>query len=120
MTPAGIYDQIMRYKNHYGIKDIFITENGSAWPDVLDHDGRVQDEKRTDYLRRHLKQVHRAIENGAPVKGYFAWSFLDNFEWSLGYRPRFGLVYVDYATQKRYIKDTGYAYRDIIDKNGLP
>jgi beta-glucosidase len=119
VTPMGFYDQIMRYANHYRIDKIFITENGSAWQDVLAHDGRIRDEKRIDYLKRHVREVHRAISDGAKVDGYFAWSFLDNFEWALGYRPRFGLVYVDYPTQMRYIKDSGYAYRDIIRQNGL-
>lgn len=120
VTPVGIHDQLMHWTNHYGIKKIYITENGSAWPDVLGHDGRVHDDKRVDYLNRHVEQVARAVADGAPVKGYFAWSFLDNFEWSLGYRPRFGLVYVDYATQKRYIKDSGYRYGEIIRHNGMP
>ena len=119
VTPVGMYEQIRFWTDRYNIKEIYITENGSAWPDVLNHEGRVQDDSRVDYLRCHLHQVHRAVEEGAPVKGYFAWSLLDNFEWSMGYRPRFGLVYVDYPTQNRFIKDSGFAYRDIICANGL-
>lgn len=119
VTPAGMYDQIRFWTEAYKVKNMVITENGSAWPDVLDHSGRVHDDKRCDYLVRHLAQVHRAVESGAPVSGYFAWSLLDNFEWSYGYRPRFGLVYMDFPTQKRYIKDSGFLYRDIIRNNGL-
>jgi beta-glucosidase len=78
----------------------------------LDPDGRIRDEKRQKYLVDHLLQVHRAIDDGVPVKGYFAWSFMDNFEWAYGYRPRFGLTYTEYASQKRYIKDSGFLYRD--------
>ena len=119
ITPHGLYEHLMMLKREYRPIDIVITENGSAWQDVLDPNGRVQDVKRQDYLRQHLLQVHRAIEEGAPVIGYFYWSLLDNFEWALGYRPRFGLIYVDYANQQRYIKDSGYLYRDIIAANGL-
>jgi beta-glucosidase len=120
VTPVGMYEQIMQWHQEYRIKEIVITENGSAWQDVLAHDGRVQDRKRCDYLVRHLAQVRRAIVDGAPVTGYFAWSLLDNFEWALGYRPRFGIVYVDFASQRRYIKDSGFLFRDIIRNNALP
>ncbi len=119
VTPRGIYDVIMRLWREYGAKRLIITENGSAWPDVLSHDGRVRDEKRQRYLKDHLAMVHKALQEGAPVYGYITWSLLDNFEWNKGYRPRFGLVYVDYPTQKRYIKDSGYLYRDIIAANGF-
>ncbi len=119
VTPVGLYEHLMMLTTDYEAKDIFITENGSAWQDVLDPDGRIRDEKRQKYLVDHLLQVHRAIEDGVPVKGYFAWSFMDNFEWAYGYRPRFGLIYTEYASQKRYIKDSGFLYRDIIAANGL-
>ncbi len=119
VTPLGLYEHLIMLKTEYEAKDIFITENGSAWQDVLDPDGRIRDEKRQKYLVDHLLQVHRAIEDGVPIKGYFAWSFMDNFEWAYGYRPRFGLVYTEYASQKRYIKDSGLLYHDIITANGL-
>ena len=70
-------------------------------------------------LVRHLAMLHRAISEGAPITGYFAWSFMDNFEWASGFRPRFGLVYTEYASQNRYIKDSGYLYSDIMRANGL-
>jgi beta-glucosidase len=120
VTPAGLHDQIMRLTTRYRAKEIVVTENGSAFQDVLGPEGRVRDLGRQDYLRRHLGEVHRAIQQGAPVSGYFAWSLLDNFEWTFGYRPRFGLVYLEFASQARYIKDSGYLYRDIIKSNGLP
>ena len=86
-----------------------ITENGAAFDDQPDADGYVDDTNtRVDYLRRHLTAVHQAIEAGADVRGYLAWSLMDNFEWAEGFVPRFGLAYVDYETQHRYIKDSGY------------
>lgn len=119
VTPGGFYESIMTLKNKYDAHEIVVTENGSAWQDVLTHDGKVQDDKRQNYLEKHLSQVHRAIKDGAPVTGYFAWSFMDNFEWAYGYRPRFGLVYVDYPTQQRFIKESGFLYGKIIQQNGL-
>ena len=119
ITPVGIFQQLMLLYREYGVKNIVITENGSAWPDVLDPEGNVRDEKRQKYLLDHLGQVHRAMEHGAPVTGYFVWSFMDNFEWTQGYRPRFGLVYTDYATQNRYIKDSARLFSTIIKENGI-
>jgi beta-glucosidase len=119
ITPMGLYEHIMDVHNKYGAKDIYITENGSAWQDILGPDGRVHDEKRQDYLIKHLNVVHRSIQDGAPVRGYFAWSLLDNFEWASGYRPRFGLVYTEYGSQRRYIKDSGYLYSDVIKANAV-
>ncbi len=119
VTPLGLYEQIMRWTRHYKIENIYITENGSAWPDVLGPSGQVRDDDRIDYLERHVAMVHRALREGAPVRGYFAWSFMDNFEWRFGYRPRFGLVYVDYPTGRRFIKDSGFRFRDIIRAGGL-
>ncbi len=119
VTPGGFYESIMTLKNKYNVHEIIVTENGSAWHDVLSHDGKVYDDKRQDYLRKHLFQVHRAINDGAPVTGYFAWSLMDNFEWAFGYRPRFGLIYVDYPTQQRFIKESGFLFKKIIQENGL-
>ena len=85
-----------------------------AHPDVVEggpEDGRVHDLRRIDYLRKHIAQVGRARADGMAVDGYFYWSFMDNFEWSLGYRPRFGLVHVDFGTQRRTIKDSGHWFR---------
>lgn len=120
VTPVGLFEHLVWLHKRYQVKEIVVTENGSAYQDVLGPDGRVHDLKRQAYLRQHLYQVHRAIQVGVPISGYFAWSLLDNFEWSYGYRPRFGLIYTEFASQARYIKDSGYLYRDIISQNGLP
>jgi beta-glucosidase len=98
---------------------MLVTENGICVPDGLDFDGRVRDIRRTAYLRDHLAQVHRAIRDGAPVRGYFVWSLLDNFEWALGYSKRFGLVYVDFETQQRTVKDSGRWFAQVVKENGL-
>jgi beta-glucosidase len=98
---------------------LVITENGSAFPDVVE-DGRVVDEARTRYLVDHLRAVHRAIAEGADVRGYFAWSLLDNFEWAEGYSQRFGIVHVDYATQVRTVKQSGHTLARAIKANAVP
>lgn len=101
----------------YGLP-ILITENGVSLNDSVSMDGKVHDPQRTDFLYRYLGQLKRAVGEGIPVLGYQHWSVMDNFEWAEGYDPRFGLVYVDYATQKRIVKDSAYAYREIIRTNG--
>ncbi len=111
--PEGIYDLLKKYAGYEGIKKLYITENGAAFHDQLVA-GRVVDPYRIDYLRDYTAQVIRARAEGVPVAGYFAWSLFDNFEWAEGYHARFGLIYVDYLTQRRYIKDSGYWYRDQI------
>jgi beta-glucosidase len=117
--PPGMYELLMRVWKDYRPPVILVTENGIPVPDGVDLDGRVRDERRIRYLRDHIAQVHRALTDGAPVQGYFVWSLLDNFEWAHGYRMRFGLVYVDYDTQKRYIKDSGRWYAGVIRENGV-
>ena len=96
----------------------YFTENGMAGSDVISLDGKVHDPNRIDFLHRYLKELSEAIDMGANVVGYFQWSLLDNLEWSNGYRDRFGLVYVDFPTGKRIIKDSGYWYKDVIASNG--
>ena len=93
---------------------IYITENGSAWPDTVSEDGEVHDPDRVSYLHGHLEAVADAVENGVDIRGYFAWSLLDNFEWAYGYEKRFGIVHVDYDTLKRTVKDSGREYARII------
>ena len=93
---------------------IYITENGSAWPDTVSEDGEVHDPDRVSYLHEHLEAVADAVENGVDIRGYFAWSLLDNFEWAYGYEKRFGIVHVDYDTLKRTVKDSGREYARII------
>ncbi|HSP55488.1 MAG TPA: GH1 family beta-glucosidase [Dehalococcoidia bacterium] len=111
--PAAIYRTLMRMHKDYG-KPIYVTENGSSWPDELTADGRVHDADRIDCYNGYIGQVARAIDEGADVRGYYAWSLLDNFEWGFGYSQRFGLVYVDFENGlKRIVKDSGYWYRDL-------
>jgi beta-glucosidase len=97
---------------------IVITENGMCNLDWVDADGRVRDPQRIDYTRRHLQNLARAIAEGVDVRGYFHWSIMDNFEWAEGYKERFGLIHVDYATQKRTLKESAHWYRDVIASGG--
>jgi len=118
--PAGMYEILTRiWKDYEPSCELMVTENGIPVPDGLDFDGRVRDERRIRYLESHVAQVHRAIQDGVPVKGYFHWSLTDNFEWALGYGPRFGLVHVDYRTLKRTIKDSGRWFARVIKENGF-
>jgi beta-glucosidase len=98
---------------------VYITENGSAWDDEVDTDGQVHDPERVGYLREHLGALADSVAAGTDIRGYFAWSLLDNFEWSYGYGKRFGIVRVDYDTQERILKDSGREYARIIAANGL-
>jgi beta-glucosidase len=120
LTPQGLENLLVRWHKEHGDKlpDLYITENGCAYGDGPGADGAVHDPKRVDYLQTHLKAVSNAIAQGSPVKGYYQWSLMDNFEWALGYDKRFGIVHVDFDTQKRTIKDSGYWYRDQIKNNG--
>ena len=115
--PAGLEEMLLRLTKEYDARTLYVTENGSAWTDEADANGYVADHERTAYLLDHVDAVAEAVAQGAPVRGYFAWSLLDNFEWAYGYRPRFGLAYVDYATQRRVLKLSGETYRDLIDRN---
>ena len=112
--PDGLHRLLVRLAADYSPSAIYVTENGAAFPDVRSHDGRVHDPERTAYLQSHVDAVWRAVADGAPVKGYFVWSLLDNFEWAHGYAKRFGIVYVDYPTLERVPKDSFYWYRDFI------
>ena len=117
--PPGIYQILKRVHNDYDEPVIYITENGVAFPDKIDENGRVNDESRIEYLKGHFLQANRAIEDGVKLSGYFVWSLLDNFEWAYGYSKRFGLIYTDYPTQKRIIKASGWWYKKVIEKNGV-
>ncbi len=117
--PDGIYNMLGRLHFNYHFPAIFITENGAAFVDKVDENGEVHDPARLSYIRRHLQQVHRAIEIGVPMKGYFAWSLMDNFEWGFGYSKRFGIVYVDYATQKRTLKSSAKWYKGVVTENAV-
>lgn len=117
ITPECMYWSAKFFYKRYGLP-IMITENGMANIDFVYEDGKVHDPQRSEYLRLHLRNLKRANDEGIPVIGYSCWSFLDNFEWAEGYDKRFGLVYVDYKTQKRTLKDSAYVYREIIESNG--
>jgi beta-glucosidase len=112
--PDGLHRLLVRVGEEYAPPAIYITENGAAFGDVRGHDGGVHDPERVAYLESHIGAVGRAAADGAPVKGYFVWSLLDNFEWAHGYSKRFGIVYVDYPTLERVPKDSFYWYRDMI------
>jgi len=112
--PEGLHRLLVRLAEDYAPPAIHVTENGAAFGDVRVHDGAVHDPERIAYLESYIDSVARAIADGAPVKGYFVWSFLDNFEWAHGFSKRFGLVYVDYPTLERVPKDSFYWYRDLI------
>lgn len=118
INPQGFTDLLVRLQADYGVP-IIITENGAAFDDVLGPDGRVADPGRTEFLAGHLRAVHDAIGAGVDVRGYFAWSLLDNFEWAHGYRRRFGLVYVDYQTQARVPKDSAHWYAQVARDNAV-
>ena len=112
--PDGLHQLLVRVARDYEPNAIYITENGAAFGDVRVHNGRVHDPERTAFLQSHIAAVGRAVADGSPIKGYFVWSMLDNFEWAFGYSKRFGIVYIDYPTLERVPKDSFYWYRDFI------
>jgi beta-glucosidase len=112
--PDGLRQVLARVNRDYSPKAVYITENGAAFPDVVDHEARVLDPERQHYLESHLDAAARAVLEGVPLKGYFVWALMDNFEWSWGYWKRFGLVHVDYPTQERTPKASFAWYRDFI------
>jgi beta-glucosidase len=112
--PEGLRQLLTRVTDEYGAQSIYVTENGSAWPDHIAPDGTITDPNRIAYLQQHLDACARAVGAGAPLAGYFAWSLLDNFEWAYGYAKRFGLIHVDYPTQQRTVKASGHLYAEII------
>ncbi|OLO29517.1 beta-glucosidase [Streptomyces sp. MNU77] len=110
----GLEQLLLRLTGEYGVGRIYVTENGSAYEDVVAADGSVHDPERVRYLEEHLAACARAVGKGAPLAGYFAWSLMDNFEWAYGYDKRFGLVHVDYATQHRTVKSSGRRYAELV------
>ena len=119
MTPSTFTDLLVRLAADYGSPPILVTENGCALDDVLGPDGEVHDPRRVDFYRGHLAAVEEAIGRGVDVRGYFAWSLMDNFEWGYGYAQRFGITYVDYPTQRRIPKDSARWYAEVVRRNGL-
>ncbi|WP_051425493.1 GH1 family beta-glucosidase [Jiangella gansuensis] len=119
IAPASFRDLLIRLHREYQLP-VVVTENGGVFGDTPAHDGRVHDVRRSAFLRDHVEALGQALAAGADVRGYLHWSLLDNFEWALGYRPRFGLVHVDYVTGRRTIKDSARLYARIARTGALP
>jgi beta-glucosidase len=118
--PRGLSDLLVRLHREYRPPRLYVTENGAAFPDHPDAEGRVQDSERLAYIRDHLREAWRAVsEEGVPLAGYFVWSLLDNFEWACGYARRFGIVRVEPGSLRRTWKQSAYFYRDLIARNAL-
>jgi beta-glucosidase len=119
IDPSGLDELLLRLHRDYPSLPLFVTENGAAFDDGVDAQGRVRDQARIRFLDGHLRAAHRAIQGGVDLRGYFVWSLLDNFEWAEGYTKRFGIVYVDFPTQRRLPKDSAHWYREAIARGGL-
>jgi beta-glucosidase len=119
IEPGSLTELLLRVRRDYPDVPLMITENGAAFDDEVAVDGAVHDADRIDYLRGHLGAVHDAMSQGVDVRGYFVWSFMDNFEWAFGYSKRFGIVRVDFSTRERMLKDSARWYRDVISAGGV-
>ena len=117
--PAGLHEALLRIHREYAPRKIYIMENGAAFTDAARPDGRISDLRRIEYLREHLLAAHRAIGEGVPLKGYFTWSLMDNFEWGFGFTKNFGLFAVDPQTRDRIPRDSASWYRDVVRANGV-
>ena len=111
--PDGLYQILKKFSQYKGIRNLIVTENGTCVPDKFEN-GRIHDKERIDYFKTHLAAVLKAKREGVNVNGYFVWSPTDNFEWDKGFGPRFGLVYVDFKTLERYIKDSGLWFKKFL------
>ena len=118
-APETLYWAPRQLQKLWNVKEIYITENGTSSTDKPEADGRIDDLDRVMFLRQYLAQLRRATSEGVPVRGYFVWSLLDNFEWADGYTTRFGLHYVDYKTLKRTPKLSASFYKKVIERNAL-
>ena len=121
ITPEGLTILLVRWYEEFGARlpQIFITENGCAYPDAPDDSVKIHDLRRISYLDKHLTAILNAIDRGVNIGGYFQWSLMDNFEWSLGYQKRFGIIYVDYDSQERLLKESAHWYSRVIKTNSL-
>jgi beta-glucosidase len=119
IEPGGLTTLLCRLREDYPGVPLMVTENGAAFHDEVDGSGRVHDQDRVAFLDGHLRAAHAALRHGVDLRGYLVWSLLDNFEWAEGYERRFGLVYVDFASQRRLLKDSALWYRDVISRNGV-
>jgi beta-glucosidase len=120
VRPEGLTELLTRVHREHAPRAIYVTENGAAYPDEVRPDGSIRDEGRIAYIRAHLMAARRAIEEGVPVRGYFVWSLMDNFEWAEGYDKRFGIVRVEPGTLERTVKDSGWWFRDVAAANLVP
>jgi beta-glucosidase len=118
--PQGLEDVLRRIHREYQPARLYVTENGAAYGDGPNGDGRIHDERRRAFIEGHLRALRRAIGAGVPVAGYYHWSLLDNFEWGHGFTKRFGLVHVDFATQRRTLKDSAQYYRAVVAASAVP
>jgi beta-glucosidase len=118
--PQALYDMVMRISRDFNHPQIEITESGCAYNDGPDANGVIRDTRRIEYHRKYLRALARAIADGADVRGYHAWTLLDNFEWAEGFSQRFGLAYVDFKTQQRTMKESGRWYAKVVAGNALP
>ena len=112
--PKAIYNVLSRLNSYSNIPDLIVPETGAAFKDTINQFGNIEDNKRIEFIRENLKMVLKAKNEGVNVKGYFVWSLTDNFEWAEGYRPRFGLIYIDYSKQKRIPKNSAFWYKDFL------
>ncbi|GAB3132229.1 GH1 family beta-glucosidase [Marisediminicola antarctica] len=119
IAPDGLEDLLVSLHEQFPAQPLMVTENGAAFPDVLD-EGQVHDADRIDYLRRHFTAAHRAMGHGVDLRGYQVWSLMDNFEWAYGYTKRFGIVYVDYESLERTVKDSGHWYAELVRTHRIP
>jgi beta-glucosidase len=113
--PEAIYEMIMKFDSYEGVKKILITENGASFPDEI-IDGVIDDHHRSHFLKSYLEEVGRAKRSSAKLAGYFVWSLTDNFEWAEGFKQRFGLIHIDYTTQKRTVKNSGWWYKTFLEE----
>jgi beta-glucosidase len=105
--PEGIHKIIKQFAAYKKMPPIIVTENGASFEDIIEKDNSIQDRRRVEFFKNYLSNVLKAKKEGVDLRGYFVWTFMDNFEWAEGYKPRFGLVHVDFSTQERRIKDSG-------------
>jgi beta-glucosidase len=120
VDPDALYDLLLRLSKDAPGMPLYITENGCAAEDYVNPQGEVDDTERVTYLHGHLAAAARAIGDGANLAGYFVWSLLDNFEWAWGYQKRFGIVFVDFGTQRRIPKSSAKFYADVVRANAVP
>jgi beta-glucosidase len=115
VSPTGMYEILKQFNKYKDVRELVITENGAAFKDQV-RDGKIEDQERLAYYRKYLEAVLKAKNEGINITGYFAWTLLDNFEWAHGYSARFGLVFVDFKTQERTVKDSGYWFAKFLKR----